>query len=454
MPSLDVRRMKIAAALSFAAALPMVAAPALSQTAPSTQEQLLEQQSQRLEEQLVEENQRMQSMEQQLHDLQKELHHGKAAEVVTQPGGAAVIPPGHRTSWSVAKQPAAGASPTTTAQQPGTTTPTVQASESARKAPATPNSVLAAYQQQNALFRKGLTIYPQFQYSYSQNRNLVLNGFLAFNSIFLGSISLLRTETDVFQWNPTIYYAFNNHFELDLNAPYFFERTTYKGQGVQFSSNNESTDTVNKWGWGDVSGGFYWQLLDQHNWIPNLIWNVQASAPTGTSPWGIKIVSDPSNANVKFPNNLPTGKGVWGVSSGFSIIRELDPVVLYGSGNFFYEFTQHVNDVSTTYGETVPGSVAPGNAISYTLGGTLALNERFSMMAQMQSIITNTTQVKPSGQSWQALPDTSTNATVFQFGATYAANHNLFPYILAGIGATQDAPSYQISLYIPYYFNF
>ncbi len=450
---LDVRRTKIAAALSFAAALPMVAAPAFSQTAPSTQEQLLEQQSQRLEEQLVEENQRMQSMEQQLHDLQKALHHGKGAEVVTQPGGAAVIPPGHRTSWSVAKQPAAAASPTTTASQPSTT-PEVQASSNARKAPATPPSVLAAYQQQNALFRPGLTIYPQFQYSYSQNRNLVLNGFLAFNSIFLGDISLERTETDVFQWNPQFYYAFNRHFEIDVNAPYFFERTTYKAQGVQFSTNNESTDTVNKWGFGDVSGGFYWQLLDQHNWIPNLIWNVQASAPTGTSPWGIKNVTDPTNGNLKFPNNLPTGKGVWGISSGFSIIRELDPVVLYASGNYFYEFTQGVSDVSTTYGQTQPGKVAPGNAISYTLGGTLALNERFSMMAQMQSIITNTTQVRPNGQSWQALPDTSTNAALFQFGATYAASHNLFPYLLAGIGATQDAPSYQISFYVPYYFNF
>jgi hypothetical protein len=453
---LHVRRTKIAAALSFAAALPMVAAPAFSQTAPSTQEQLLQQQSQRLEEQLVEENQRMQSMEQQLHALQKAINHGKAPEVVTQPGGAAVIPPGHRTAWSVAKQPAAGATPTTTAttaQQPGNT-PAVQAAENARKAPATPASVLAAYQQQNALFRKGLTIYPQFQYSYSQNRNLVLNGFLAFNSIFLGNISLERTETDVFQWNPQFFYAFNRHFELDFNAPYYFERTTYKAQGVQFSTANESTDTVNKWGWGDIGGGFFWQLLDQHNWIPNLIWNTQVSAPTGTSPWGIKNITDPTNGNLKFPNNLPTGKGVWGISTGFSIIRELDPVVLYGSGNYYYEFTQGVHDVSTTYGQTVHGEVAPGNAMSYSLGGTLALNERFSMMAQMQTIITNSTQVKPDGSNWQALPDTDTNAAIFQFGATYAASHNLFPYILAGIGATQDAPSYQISLYIPYYFSF
>ncbi|HUA32719.1 MAG TPA: hypothetical protein VMA09_03895 [Candidatus Binataceae bacterium] len=349
-------------------------------------------------------------------------------------------------------QPAAGATP---AAGGAAATPEVQASSGSRKTPAVPISVQAAYLQQNALFRPGLTFYPQFTYAYSDNRDVVLNGFLAFNSIFLGDISVQRTESNIFQWNPQIYYAFTRNFELNVSVPYLFEWTSFKSQGVQFSTANESQATVNKWGLGDVGGGFYWQLLNQHGWFPNLIWNTQFSAPTGTSPYGIKLITDPSNTNLKFPNNLPTGKGTWGVSSGFSIIRELDPIVLFGSGQFFYEFDQHVNDISTVENQRTPGTVAPGNALSYTLGGTLALNERFSVMAEVQDLITNSSQVRATGGgSWNTIPESSTNAAQFIFGATWAATHNLFPYIQAGIGATESAPNYQISLYVPYYFNF
>ncbi len=428
----------------------MLAGTAFSQASPATSSNPdLEQRSQQLEEQLVEEQKRMETMENQLRELQNALH-GHAGKKVTT-GEAAVVPPGHQTSF-VRGQPAAG---TTTAAAGASGTPQIQASSASRKTPAVPISVQAAYLQQNALFRPGLTFYPQFTYAYSNSKDVVLNGFLAFNAIFLGDVSVQRTETNIFQWNPQIYYAFTRNFELNVSIPYMFEWSTFKSQGVQFSSALESQATVNKWGLGDVGGGFYWQLLNQHGWFPNLIWNTQFSAPTGNSPYGIKLITDPSNTNLKFPNNLPTGKGVWGISSGFSIIRELDPIVLFGSGQFFYEFTQHVDDISIVENQKTPGEVSPGNAISYTLGGTLALNERFSVMAEVQDLITNSTQTRANGGStWNTIPDSSTNAAQFIFGATWAATHNLFPYIQAGIGATEAAPNYQISLFVPYYFNF
>ena len=412
----------------------------LSQSQPVS-DTVLQQQSQQMEQRLQEERLKLEQMEAQLNQLRTQmqsLHPSKAP-----PGGWA--PPAGQT----AQQPAAAPSPST----PSTGT-NLQASTGSRKTPARSAAVQAAYQQQNALFRKGFTFYPQFQYSYSNSQNLVLNGFLAFGAIFLGNVNIARTEIDVFNWNPTLYYAINRRFELDINLPYFYERATYSATGVQFTTAETSKVHVTKWGIGDGSGGFYWQLLTQHGYWPNLIWNAQASVPTGTSPFGIKVLQDPNNTNLNFPSNLPTGKGVWGVSSGFSIVREMDPVVLYGSGNYYYEFTEHVNDISSTPGIKVPGKVAPGNALSYTLGMTLALNERLSMSTQMQDIITNTTEVQAKGAPWVAAPGSNTNAAQFSFGATYAASHNLFPFLQAAIGATQAAPNFQISLWVPYYFSF
>ena len=134
--------------------------------------------------------------------------------------------------------------------------------------------------------------------------------------------------------------------------------------------------------------------------------------------------------------------------------REIDPVVLFASGNYYYEFTQHVSDVSSVLGTVQPGKVAPGNALAFTMGTTVALNERLSTMVELQDIINNGTEVKPNGGTWSAVSGTDATAASFILGATYAASRNLFPFIQAGIGATQAAPNFQISLWVPYYFSF
>jgi hypothetical protein len=341
----------------------------------------------------------------------------------------------------------------------GSASTEVQASSTSRKAPATSAAVLAAYQQQNALFQPGLTFYPQFSYAYTNSRTLALNGFFAFGAIFLGNLNVERSEADVFTWNPEVYYAFNRHFELDVNVPYLFERSTFREVGVDFTTAKQSDVTVNKWGLGDVSGGFYWQVMDQNESWPSVVWNAQVSAPTGQSPYGIKLITDPANTNLKYPSNLPTGKGVWGFSSGFTLLRQIDPVVLFGSGNYYYELTQHVDDISSTPGTVTPGKAAPGNSMSYTLGISLALNEKLNTTIEVQDLIQNSSEVKadsvhgrPTPQ-WLTIPDSSGNAAQFIFGASYAAGHRVFPYLQAGIGATQLAPNFQISLWVPYYFD-
>ena len=401
----------------------------------------LDQKSQVLAHALSDEQRRLQQLESQYQELQIQIrslggHPGQPVSGAGQPSAKIQSAQGGQ---GVGGQP---------------TTPTVQASSGSRKTPAQSAAVEAAYQQQNALFRPGLTFYPQFQYSYTNSNTLVLNGFFAFGSILLGSINVSRVETDVFNWNPQVFYAFNRHFELDVNFPYYLERSTFKEIGAGFTTAQESRATITKYGLGDISGGFYWQLKEQRDWWPSIIWNAQVSAPTGTSPYGIKLLTDPSNSNLKYPDNLPTGKGVWGVSSGFSIIREVDPVVLFGSGNYYYEFTQGVRDISTMPGTIKSGQVAPGDSLSYTLGVTMALNERLSTLVELQDIITNSTELKSKGTGWAAIPDSSGNAAQFIFGATYAVNRHMFPFIQAGIGATQYAPNFQISLWVPYYFTF
>ncbi|MGH7905575.1 MAG: transporter [Candidatus Binataceae bacterium] len=442
-----VRHKGLAAAIAIATLLSFLEQPSLAQTPPAAapgapSAAALQIQSQQLEQELFDEHRKLQSLENQFYNLRKQMQTLHPASTGVTAGAQATSKPTHQVTAQSAGNSANNSETTR-----------VRASSTSRKTPATSVAVRAAYQQENALFEPGLTFYPQFQYSYTNSQNLVLNGFLAFNAILLGSINVSQNETNIFNWNPQLFYAFNRHFQLDVNVPYFFEQATFKSIGASNTTGKQSKVTVNKWGIGDASGGFYWQVMDQHGYWPNVIWNTQVSAPTGTSPYGIKLLTDPTNTNLKYPSNLPTGKGVWGISSGLSIIREFDPVVLFASGNYYYEFTESVDDISTTVGKTVPGDVAPGDAMSYTLGVTTALNERLSTLFEVQDIITNSSEIKPKGGFWATVPNSDTNAAQFILGATYAASHNLFPFVQAGIGATTAAPNFQISLWVPYYFS-
>ena len=454
MQASSIRNKTIATAIAAATMLAVLPATSWPQPPQDPQANVdqLEQEGQELQRALSDESQKIKFIQSQYEQLETQINAIQGRR--QKPKRTAAQPSNPTQSVPIQGQPSLATGSAST----GGSTTEVQASSTSRKAPATSGAVLAAYQQQNALFQPGLTFYPQFSYAYTNSRSLVLNGFFAFGAIFLGNLNVERTEADVFSWNPEVYYAFNRHFELDVNVPYLFERSTFREIGVDFTTAKQSDVTVNKWGLGDVSGGFYWQVLDQNDSWPSVIWNAQVSAPTGQSPYGIKLITDPANSNLKFPSNLPTGKGVWGFSSGFTLLRQIDPVVLFGSGNYYYELTQHVDDISPFPGTVQPGKAAPGNSMSYTLGISLALNEKLNTTIELQDLIQNSTAVKADSvggkpTQWQTIPDSSGNAAQFIFGASYAAGHRVFPFLQAGIGATQFAPNFQISLWVPYYFD-
>src|SRR5579864_906342 len=284
-------------ATAIAAAMMLAVLPATSWPQPPQDPQAnvdqLEQEGQELQRALSDESQKIKFIQSQYEQLESQINAIQGRR--QKPKSTAAQPSNPTQSVPIQGQP----SPATGSARTGGSTTEVQASSTSRKAPATSGAVLAAYQQQNALFQPGLTFYPQFSYAYTNSRNLVLNGFFAFGAIFLGNLNVERTEADVFSWNPEIYYAFNRHFELDVNVPYLFERSTFREIGVDFTTAKQSDVTVNKWGLGDVSGGFYWQVLDQNDFWPSVIWNAQVSAPTGQSPYGIKLITDPANTNLK-----------------------------------------------------------------------------------------------------------------------------------------------------------
>jgi hypothetical protein len=368
------------------------------------------------------------------------------AAAAAQRAGAAELPrPVHADPAALAMS-TPKPSPTPQAPMPAQPQPAAAPEASAtpmlKAAPKT-TSVETVYQQQNALFARGLTFTPALNYTYSDNRFFTLNGFLALGAIFLGNINVSRLTDGV-----------SNRLQLALNVPFLARSTMYTSVGANSSSSQASQQTVSSSSVGDISGGLYYQLSAERNGRPNVVLNAQIMAPTGVYPYGIKVKQDPNNNNLTYAADLPTGLGVWDVFGGISVIKSEDPAILFAGLNYYHNFSRHFNDISPTPGAKTPGSVAPGDSTVLNLGTAFALNERLSTSLSYQQSFTGSTRIKSDGpgQTWQTLVGSNTNTGVLNLGTTFALNKSTSWITQVGIGVTHDSPNIQISVRFPHHF--
>lgn len=313
-------------------------------------------------------------------------------------------------------------------------------------------SVQSVYEQQNALFTKGLTITPGATYTYGDNRFFTLNGFMALGAIFLGNIDVSRQQNSVFTPTMNLTYGINKRLQLDMTVPFVVRQSTYSSAGAQSSSQQVSEKEVKNAGLGDVNFGFFYQLRQRRLDAPIVVVNAHVTAPTGTTPYGIKVVQDSSNNNLSYVKSLPTGVGVWNASAGASVIKTVDPAILFAGVNYYYNFPGHYKDISPYEGTTTPGTVQPGNALSFSLGTAFSLNDRMSATFSFQDTMVGSERLRADGAPWQSVGGSSMNAGVFNIGTTYAINRHVSWQMMLGIGVTHDAPNFQLSMRFPHSF--
>ena len=75
-------------------------------------------------------------------------------------------------------------------------------------------------------FETGLT------YTHYDTRALTLNGFLALDSIFLGSINLDRIKADNWTLDMTARYNLAQRWQFDINVPVVYRESTYSSGGA------------------------------------------------------------------------------------------------------------------------------------------------------------------------------------------------------------------------------
>ncbi|MCL1057425.1 transporter [Shewanella gelidimarina] len=364
---------------------------------------------------------------------------------------------------AVLKQAAAGTSVANTTQQQNTqsverpaqqSTPVATsqavAQTTVKKEPERSRSTEDVLQEAHNVFDRKLTIEPSLTYSYYSRKDLILRGFLALDAIFLGNLNLDRIRSNTVQLDLTTRYTLNDSWQFEMGMPYVYRLNKYESVGEGNSSQLYESASSEGGQIGDMSVAGYYRVMTEGDGWPDWVWNVRVRMPTGTDPFGINLQSSESG-NLTYPDQIATGAGVWGVSTGFSLAKTYDPAIVFFNLNYGTFLPEEYGDLSGLPGST-PGEIDLGDYIDYSFGLAFAVSERMSIGMSFNQRFFTKTQQKPLGGEWQDIARTDTNTANLGLGATLALTENFSMVTSIGAGLTEDSPDYQISLRFPYRF--
>ncbi len=317
-----------------------------------------------------------------------------------------------------------------------------------KKAPRT-TSVNALLSEEHTLFGNRFTFEIGTTYSRFSRAQINLSGFLALDAIFLGRIDVSEIKSDVVTVDLTARYGITDRIQIDFNAPFLYRNSNFfKGNVGGASASGAEADVSLGPELGDINFGVFYQVVPESAAWPDIVWNVRVKAPTGTEPYGIGTKTLANGLTV--PESLPSGNGVWAVSSGFSFVKTVDPAILFANLNIFHNF---VTDFDNIGGNTpVAGTIDLGNAYQFGFGMAFALNERLSMNFSYTQRFTDKARQKAQGSQWQSITGSDANIATLNIGASFALSRHLTLVTNVGIGLTTNAPDVQLSFKLPYQF--
>ncbi|MGH8659020.1 MAG: transporter [Gammaproteobacteria bacterium] len=233
----------------------------------------------------------------------------------------------------------------------------------------------------------------------------------------LGPVFVIRSASANFLMR----YGLAEDLEFDLAVPLVYtqlERDIRPFSQIQvgttlFPSFTREADV----GLGDISGGLRYAALHEKGALPEVTLNVNAKSDTGDADRGL-------------------GTGQWNVGTGVSLVKTIDPVVLFGSLGYTW-----------TLGtlELQGGDIDAGDQIPYSIGMGFSLNDRVSFSMAMDGAAIRRTETNGREISGSGLDINS-----LQFSTTVQLAKRVYVEPVVGFGLTDDAPDFLVGINIPF----
>jgi len=322
-----------------------------------------------------------------------------------------------------------------------------------QKAPDPTGAVQDIVEQQQGTQRSRFGAEFSFGYSHFGDARINLDGFLALDAIFLGTISIDEVDADIFTSDLTLRYGISDSLFIDASVPFLYRTSNFRSGGAGGAANQPVETRVSDQGLGDVSFGASYQVLAESVNHPNIVVSARVKPPTGREPFGIDFIEvEGSEGNLQVPQSLATGSGVWGASLGVSALKTIDPMVVFGSINYFRNFQRSFADIDENPGDQ-SGRVDIGNALQFGAGLAYALNESSSIsMSYSQRLVEGSRLKLDTADDFQRVIGSQANIALVNLGATFAIGQHLSLVTTVGIGLTDDSPDMVVGVRVPYRF--
>ena len=447
-PAAPVSPLRLAIATVLVAAA--VAAPVAS--AQQARTDIDEAQLRQLSEQLAalkasyaEEVRRLRELDMQVQALQARLA-GKVPAAGTSPAAPAV-------AEAVPAAPAStSADAASSSSQAGYASTAAEAEKA--KSESMSRSVADVKQQTRTLFDQRLVIENGLTYNRYDRKQLTLNGFLALDAIFLGSIAIENVESDTLNYNLAARWGVSPNLTLNLDVPYLWRKTVYQKGGAGGAAAAIAQEETTGSGFGDIVASGNYRLLAEQGARPETVLNVGVTLPTGQEPYGIpwRVLERDDDDYIRFavPMEQPTGNGVWQTSIGVSAVKTTDPAILFGNIGYTYSFEASFDDLDNNPDTINPGDVKLGDSFYYGGGVAFAFNERTSFSMSLSNRLSARAQTRYDGGPWSKVIGSDANTAMFNLGVTHAMSQEATMVGILGIGLTPDAPDFSLGLKIPY----
>lgn len=297
--------------------------------------------------------------------------------------------------------------------------------------------------------RKGqLTAEFGAEYARNDRNQAIFRGIGVIETILVGVFNISESRQDILTLSGSLRYGLTDKLELGVRAPFIHRANNLITVPIGSQSQVEQSTSAQGTGLGDIELSARYQLLAAHGGLPYLIGNLQVVTPTGGNPFNVP--RRPTGEELE----AATGAGFWGVSPSVTAILPTDPAVLFGTIGYTKNFGR---SFGARIGDVLVDRVEPGDALSFSAGIGISLNQRTSInLGYAHSWAFGTkTWTRRLDQSSNPVGDpilqTSRDLQVgrFLFGMTYRATDRASINWSVEVGATQDATNMRSVLRVP-----
>jgi hypothetical protein len=267
-------------------------------------------------------------------------------------------------------------------------------------------------------------------YFNASNDAISIEGFSILPVLVVGDIVSDRVRREVALSAITTRIGLPWNLQFDVRTPYGYEvvRTVT-------ADNRETTQRSN--GLGDVQVSLSRQLTREHGKLPDLLANVSFKTKTGKDPFSLGN------------NEIALGTGFYGVQGRITAVKASDPMVLFGSLSYAYNFPagKLIPDPNNA-GRKLLAHFEPGDTSGFQLGSILAVNPETSISLAWDQSFTRGTTV-----DGLKIPGSYLVGGTLRLGTSYVYAPGKNVDLNFGIGLTRDVPNLQFTIGFPLRFT-